>query len=138
MRIKIISLGMLIGCILILVGCGQKQPQTKIPKADADHLTITTQYHKNKQNIELLHNFLKDSMVQKAGIYTNFNNNQKKSDNATGHDMLSESSGLWLEYWRKLIKIRLFGSSTKIPRNILIKVGNLVIASMVRLRESPM
>lgn len=98
MRRKIISLGMLIGCILILVGCGQKQPQTKIPKADADYLTITTQYHKNKQNIELLHNFLKDSMVQKAGIYTNFNNNQKKSDNATGHDMLSESSGLWLEY----------------------------------------
>ncbi|WP_235020868.1 lipoprotein [Pediococcus pentosaceus] len=78
MRRKIISLGMLIGCILILVGCGQKQPQTKIPKADADYLTITTQYHKNKQNIKLLHNFLKDSMVQKAGIYTNFNNNQKK------------------------------------------------------------
>ena len=37
-------------------------------------------------------------MVQKAGIYTNFNNEQKKSDKATGHDMLSESSGLWLEY----------------------------------------
>ncbi|MEE6680829.1 hypothetical protein PS409_01660 [Pediococcus pentosaceus] len=98
MNRKIISWGMLMGCLLMLAGCGQKQPQTKIPKDNAEYLTITTQYHKNKQNIELLHNFLKDSMVQKAGIYTNFNNNQKKSDNATGHDMLSESSGLWLEY----------------------------------------
>jgi predicted small lipoprotein YifL len=89
---------MLLTCVLVLAGCGQKQPQTKIPKGESSDLTISTQYHKDQQNVDLLHSFLKDSMIQKAGIYTNFKDDQNKDDVATGHDMLSESSGLWLEY----------------------------------------
>lgn len=95
---KIIFLVLIFASIFTMSGCGQKQPQIKVPKGDANNLTIATRYHQNNQNVELLHNFLENSMVQKAGIYTNFNNEQKKSDKATGHDMLSESSGLWLEY----------------------------------------
>lgn len=92
---------LLCGLLLTVTACRQKAAQPVLPKADASTILVPVKIQQNdlyRPQAKRLATFLKREMVQKEGIYTNIQNTSTRKDVATGHEMLSESSGLWLEY----------------------------------------
>lgn len=86
---------------LSLTACQKKQATPVEPKADADTILVPVKIQQNnayQSQQKQLVTFLNREMIQKKGIYTNIQKSSTKKTVATGHEMLSESSGLWLEY----------------------------------------
>ena len=68
-----------------------------------------------KQQQQLQH-FVKQRLVAKKGIYTNYLETDQRADTASGHEMLSESAGLYLQHLAltgKKKKFRRFYRQTK-------------------------
>ncbi|RRK11780.1 glycosyl hydrolase family 8 [Lactiplantibacillus garii] len=86
--------------VLFLAGC-QKQVQVKAPtKAPRDFIATTTYATSaDQQKTRHLVKFIRRGLLTKQGLYTNYLDTEKRTQaNATGHEMLSESAGMWLQY----------------------------------------
>lgn len=81
---------------LFLTGCEEKI-HVQVPTTN-DKEFVTKNKTNQSHNEKRLKNFIQNKMVKTNGIYTNYRNSQAQENVATGHEMLSESSGLWLEY----------------------------------------
>jgi len=85
--------------ILFLSGCGKNTDvKVSVPKMNSIDFLNNSDYGSYSAQGNLLDNFITKKMLTKKGIYTNFKQTKSNSQLATGHEMLSESSGLWLEY----------------------------------------
>jgi len=83
-----------------LSGC-QKQVTVKTPTqaptafATPSQLATTT----DRQRGQKVATFIKQGLLTKQGLYTNYvDTKQRTAGAATGHELLSESSGMWLQY----------------------------------------
>lgn len=92
--------------VFLLVGC-RKELKVSIPKNDSASFSTEKKVTKNPDE-KRLQNFIETKMVQKKGIYTNYRNYPPQKEVATGHEMLSESSGLWLEHLARTHQNRKF------------------------------
>lgn len=82
----------------ILTACQTQKVKPIIPRKLSQDFIISSQFNRNSSQKKLLVKFLRNKMITKQGIYTNYRYDTS-SDNLThGHQMLSESSGLWLLY----------------------------------------
>ncbi|MFD1671503.1 glycosyl hydrolase family 8 [Agrilactobacillus yilanensis] len=87
--------------LLSITGCQKKDVAPVTPKAAASDVLSTSKINQDNRYAsqqKALVSFLNRKMVQKQGIYTNVQATANSSEVATGHEMLSESSGFWLEY----------------------------------------
>ncbi|KRM11698.1 hypothetical protein ABTQ33_10070 [Paucilactobacillus suebicus] len=83
---------------LILTGCSNRDADVQVPKGNCKAMIINTHFNRNKHRDALLKHFIDTKMLAKQGIYTNYHQYRTKKKVATGHEMLLESSGLWLNY----------------------------------------
>jgi hypothetical protein len=70
----------------------------------------------NQKATNELTTFIEKKLVTKQGIYTNFRATAQSKQVATGHELLSESSGLWLEHLvqtKQYEKFAIFYQATK-------------------------
>lgn len=87
-----------------------------MPKQATSNLTQRTSYGDYSQQQKELVNFIDQKMVTKQGIYTNYSKQSYVESEARGHELLSESSGLWLQYLaytHQYKKFRTFYQETK-------------------------
>lgn len=82
---------------LLAVGCTKQDVDVKIPTNESN-FTQKTDYGNYSNESNKLRNFIEKKMLTKSGIYTNSKQQSFKENNARGHELLSESSGMWLEY----------------------------------------
>lgn len=106
-KMRYLTGGALILSTIILAGCGNQSKkeatqdtyyQTSIMRP-ATVVQNITHYHteEQQQKQQQLINFLDDQMMGDDGIYTNYlPTNDPNSPNATGHELLDESSGYYL------------------------------------------
>ncbi|WP_125568661.1 hypothetical protein [Companilactobacillus insicii] len=103
--------------IIFLSGCNSnKNVAVNVPKMSASDFLDSKDYGNYSTQNKLLDNFVSNKMLTKQGIYTNYRQENAVKKVATGHEMLSESSGLWLEYLvytHQYKKFRDFYKSTK-------------------------
>lgn len=87
-KIKVLFLALI---IILVTGCSQKESLAVLKPQ---------QYHSETEYYEaLLSQFVIQKLWGEYGIYTNFLNNEQLAEVATGHEVLSESSGLLLRYF---------------------------------------
>lgn len=91
------ALFLLLSLLIILTGCSQKVATEKPTRSSAE-LVKTTDYSDYNTQEKNLEHFIKQKLVTKKGIYTNYSKQKYIESEARGHEMLSESSGLWLEH----------------------------------------
>lgn len=84
--------------VLILTACQNQKARVVVPQNLSQSFVISSQSDQNSRQKKLLVKFLLDKMITDQGIYTNYRNVSGSADLAHGHQMLSESSGLWLLY----------------------------------------
>ncbi|WP_264999677.1 glycosyl hydrolase family 8 [Levilactobacillus namurensis] len=91
---------MLVG-LLSLSSCGA-QPATMTPPDQSPRLFLTrTKHHTtaDQHHQRALVSFLERKMLTDQGIYTNYaDTTTRQAGKATGHELLSESAGMWLLY----------------------------------------
>lgn len=100
---------------VILGGCADKQVSVKVPDGKSDFIP-TTDYGNYATNEKQLNSFVENKMLTKQGIYTNYKKQSYRKNEARGHELLSESSGMWLEYLaftHQYPKFRKFYKATK-------------------------
>lgn len=89
------------GVMLLLGGCGSKAVTGTVPKTKPVTFVRSTALHTttDQQNQQKLAQFIKTKMATDQGIYTNYvDTATRQTAVATGHEMLSESAGMWLTY----------------------------------------
>lgn len=85
---------------ILLAGCMQQAQSANKAPAEPATVKVTGQHDTalSAARTALVH-FLTTRMVQPDGVYTNYlDDGQADSDTATGHEYLSESTGLWLQH----------------------------------------
>lgn len=100
---------------IFLTGCTEKEVQYKVPEGNSN-FAKTTSYGDYPTQEKNLINFLEQKMLTKQGVYTNYKKQSFVKSEARGHELLSESSGLWLEYLvysKQYQKFREFYAATK-------------------------
>lgn len=100
-----------VGCLLLLGGCRAKTATGTPPKTAPTTFTRTVTWHTktDRQNQEKLARFIQKKMLTKQGIYTNFvDTKNRQTGAATGHELLSESAGMWLQYLAESHQYRAF------------------------------
>ncbi|WP_261805918.1 hypothetical protein [Lapidilactobacillus luobeiensis] len=94
-----------LSALLLLAGCQKKESRpattttalvSKKALTIKAHTATVTKTQKTAQ--QRLDTFLTSKMQSKAGFYTNYLANETGGELATGHELLSESSGLYLRY----------------------------------------
>lgn len=95
MRRKYIIFALL--ALILLTGCS-KNTTTSMPTKSVSDLTQRTSYGDYTKQQKKLINFLNRKMITNQGIYTNYSQQSYEESEARGHELLSESSGLWLQY----------------------------------------
>ncbi|WP_268912471.1 glycosyl hydrolase family 8 [Lentilactobacillus sp. SPB1-3] len=100
---KIIKLLLLCCGCLFITACGSnKQVQVNVPDQQTNKNVLPKyQLRVTKTDVKRsnqLRDFIQNNLLVKKGIYTNLNNHKQSTEYATGHEMLSESSGMWLTY----------------------------------------
>ena len=81
--------------IFLLTGCSQKSKVQVIQKNEPQ---FNLKVSKGNEHTKSLSNFIENKLLKSTGIYTNYKNYAGTANKAGGHEYLSESSGLWLEY----------------------------------------
>lgn len=79
----------------------QKTVTVKAPTQAPRDFAVTTQYatKTDQTNRHKLVSFIKTGLLTKQGLYTNYlDTKQRTTATASGHELLSESSGMWLQY----------------------------------------
>ncbi|MFC6177524.1 hypothetical protein ACFQAV_11795 [Companilactobacillus huachuanensis] len=90
---------MLIFSLLLFVSGCHKEVKVVLPENKNSDFIVSNKYGNYNSQQKLLFKFVDDKMVTNKGIYTNYLNiKSTNQNNAVGHEMLSESSGFWLEY----------------------------------------
>lgn len=85
--------------MIIFGGCSNKNDiKVDVPKMSASNFLDNNNYGDYSKQNKLLDEFISNKMLTKQGIYTNYHQTKATESVATGHELLSESSGLWLEY----------------------------------------
>ncbi|WP_407887045.1 glycosyl hydrolase family 8 [Levilactobacillus sp. N40-8-2] len=100
-----------VGCLLLLGGCRAKTATATPPKAAPTTFVrgVTLHTKTDQQNQQKLANFIQSKMVTKQGIYTNYvDTKTRQVGAATGHELLSESAGMWLQYLAENHQYRAF------------------------------
>jgi len=101
----------------ILASCSKNNDaQVNVPKMSNSNFLNISDYGDYTNQNKLLDSFINDKMLTKQGIYTNYHQTKTTTNVATGHELLSESSGLWLEYLvisHKYKEYRKFYNATK-------------------------
>jgi hypothetical protein len=122
------KLWILVFLILSIVAGCHKETKVVLPKNKDSDFAVTSNYGDYNNQEKLLFQFVDNKMITNEGIYTNYLN-IKKSDqnNAVGHEMLSESSGFWLEYLIYQHKYKKFREFYKKTKKTLTKELNSVI-----------
>lgn len=82
----------ILSCLLILTSCSK---EVNLPLASQQY-NSEAEYHE-----ALLSNFVKTNLLGEFGVYTNYLDNEQAAEVATGHEVLSESSGLLLRYYAR-------------------------------------
>ena len=103
------------GLFFLITGCSQKN-QITMPKQTTSDFVKTTNYSNYSRQQKKLAKFIETKMETKQGIYTNYRQQKYVASEARGHELLSESSGLWLEYLvetHQYAKFRSFYRATK-------------------------
>ncbi|MFC6261587.1 glycosyl hydrolase family 8 [Levilactobacillus fujinensis] len=93
--IVFLSMGLLLG------GCQSKAITGTAPKATPTTFVRSTTVHTttDRKDQQQLAKFISTKLATKQGIYTNYVDTAQRTTNAaTGHELLSESAGMWLEY----------------------------------------
>jgi len=88
-------------CLLLLGGCRSKAATMTPPKATPTGFVRKTTLHTvaDQKRQQQLASFITQKMQTKQGIYTNYvDTKTRQSGAATGHELLSESAGMWLQY----------------------------------------
>ena len=80
-----------------MAGC-VKQDTSSIPKQSNNNFTQRSNYGNYSEQQKKLVKFLNNKMLTNQGIYTNYSQQSYMASEARGHELLSESSGLWLQY----------------------------------------
>lgn len=114
MKKKPILFIVLIG-LIFLAGCAKKEVKYTVPKGNSD-FAKTTSYGDYPDQEQNLIKFIEQKMLTKQGIYTNYKKQSFVKSEARGHELLSESSGMWLEYLvysKQYQKFREFYKETK-------------------------
>lgn len=95
----ILIVGMFLGSMLGASACSRKTA-TVMPKTSPKVLIPKTLGEKqaNSANQQRLQKFIKQKLLTKNGLYTSTVNQGSQASLASGHDMLSESVGMWLQY----------------------------------------
>ena len=84
---------------IFLAGCSNKNDvKVSIPKMSVSDFLDKSDYGDYSNQNKMLDDFVSNKMLTKQGIYTNYHQTKTTKSVATGHELLSESSGLWLEY----------------------------------------
>ncbi|CAJ1184890.1 hypothetical protein CPR19092_LGOLGGFK_00845 [Companilactobacillus paralimentarius] len=83
--------------VLILAGCSDQKTKVLVPNGDSN-FSKRSHYGNYISNEKELQHFIENKMMTKKGIYTNYKKQSYKKNVARGHELLSESSGMWLEY----------------------------------------
>lgn len=112
---KKLSMILLVLMIFILAGCSNQEAKISIPKGDSN-FSKRSHYGNYISNEKNLSHFIENKMMTKKGIYTNYKKQSYKKSEARGHELLSESSGMWLEYLaytHQYKKFREFYQATK-------------------------
>lgn len=87
--------------LLTLVGCRAKTATMTPPKQSPKVLVTKSQRRTatDRRNQAQLARFISQKMVTSQGIYTNYRDTAtRQAGAATGHELLSESAGMWLLY----------------------------------------
>lgn len=104
MKISKITTGVVLVLLLSgIAGCKKaatpKQPVPTIESGakvlQSPTLEAGSQFKTQRQSLV---KFIQNNLLKKQGIYTNYRRTKYQASHATGHEMLSESSGMWLEY----------------------------------------
>ncbi|MGQ2374674.1 hypothetical protein [Companilactobacillus zhachilii] len=98
-----------------MAGC-VKQDTSSIPKQSNNNFTQRSNYGNYSEQQKKLVKFLNNKMLTNQGIYTNYSQQSYMASEARGHELLSESSGLWLQYLaytHQYKKFRSFYKKTK-------------------------
>jgi len=107
---------LLIFSLLFVSGC-HKETKVVLPENKDSNFIVSNKYGNYSSQEDLLSKFVDDKMLTNKGIYTNYLNiKSTNQNNAVGHEMLSESSGFWLEYLiyeHKYKQFRKFYKTTK-------------------------
>lgn len=82
---------------VLLTGCSREEIHVTTPNGESD-FSQTTDYGQYPNQEKKLKSFIENGLLTKSGIYTNFKKQSFKENAARGHELLSESSGMWLEY----------------------------------------
>ncbi|GEO67893.1 hypothetical protein FD37_GL001547 [Levilactobacillus spicheri DSM 15429] len=106
-------LGWLLGGLLLLglAGCQAKSatmtPPTQSPKS---FVTTTTNHTaRDQQRQRQVATFVQSKLSSQQGIYTNYlDTATRKTGTATGHELLSESAGMWLLYLAQQRRFKAF------------------------------
>lgn len=112
---KSFVLSLLLLLVFILAGCSNEKVKVSVPTGKSDFIR-STNYSNYSENKEQLTQFISTKMLTQKGIYTNYKKQPYVESEARGHEMLSESSGLWLEYLvyaHKYQQFRQFYKETK-------------------------
>lgn len=89
--LKKVMLLLIITVIALVTGCSKKESLTVLSPQEYHS---ETEYHE-----ALLSQFVTRQLWGEYGIYTNYLDNEQLAEVATGHEVLSESSGLMLRYF---------------------------------------
>lgn len=81
--------------LVILTAC-HKQVKVTVPKTSAAQFVIKSHNNQSTQQTKLLNQFVERRLLTTKGLYTNYRKHKNSKQLATGHDLLLESSGLWL------------------------------------------
>lgn len=98
-----------------LMGCSKQDVKVTIPSGKSDFVE-KSDYGNYSTNEKKLKAFIENKMLTKKGIYTNYRKQSYEKDVARGHELLSESSGMWLQYFaynHKYSDFRKFYRATK-------------------------
>jgi len=109
--LSIVPLGLLVS------GC-QKQVTVKLPTQAPTTFATPTKLATltDRQRAKWLADFVQQKLLSKQGIYTTYLETTKRGKSASGHELLSESSGMWLQYLattKQWATFRKFYQSTK-------------------------
>lgn len=93
----------LVACLILLLvsGCQAKTVKGAPPKASPAYFKQAVTFHTrtDHQKQQKLASFIREKMLTKQGIYTNYvDTKNRQVGAATGHELLSESAGMWLQY----------------------------------------
>ncbi|MFC6289692.1 glycosyl hydrolase family 8 [Levilactobacillus angrenensis] len=93
---------LVVGFVALLLSSCQAKPATMTPPTTSPTGFIqspTLHTAADQRHQQRLAQFIKTKLQNKQGIYTNYvDTKTRQSGTATGHELLSESAGMWLQY----------------------------------------